>query len=785
MKFLKIGLYIVLGFVGITAIGAGIFVVTFDANQYKPQIHEQVKLHTGRDLSLGDIRPSIFPWLGIELQQLSLSNAKGFGAKEMLTIDRLDVRVALLPLLKREIRVDTLRVHGLQLFLAKNAQGVTSWQDILDKQLSTDAAQKTPDQSAVKSAEQIPAETITSLSALLISSIEIKDANVSWDDAVSKQSIAMQAFNLETGAIRLGQPLDLKLNFQVLFSEPEATLNITAQTQVEFNAETQNLKLNGLKLGVQSALDTMDISRVKIAVDADLNANLRKQTFVLPAFVMNINAEGKAIPGEKITTQIKGNAYLDLQQQTAQVKQLSIETAGVRVESELMLSQLLDAPAFNGKVKLLPFNPSELLNSLAIQLPGTQNSNALQQAALAFDVSGNNDSIQLKALSIQLDKSSIEGELEVQQFENPVIKYQLMLDTITLDDYLPPAEKTAATTSLPGAAETSSEVATKSDVPIDLPVELIRSLNVNGIFSAREIQAFDQRVKNLKIKAMIKNGVANVPLIQAQLLDGKVVASAQLDVRKDTPKYQLNMNAIDLQADSVVSPLLQDISGEKSLRLNGALKLNLGVHSKGQSVNQLIANSNGQFKIDMGQSVLHGLDAEYFVRKAVTAYLKKKKYAVPADWQGEYTPKETTALNRAHASATIHNGVVSNKDLLIDSSRFKITGAGDVNLPGEQLNYRAVVDVNPSRTKTAAERLLDIPMPIFVTGHFSQPAINIDEKVWLKSVSNALKVEAKQEVKQAIKKEEEKQKEKLKQKTDEKLDELKDKYKDKLKGLFN
>ncbi len=45
-------------------VGAGVFVATFDANDYKPQISKQVKQQTGRDFNLTDIKvPGINCWL--------------------------------------------------------------------------------------------------------------------------------------------------------------------------------------------------------------------------------------------------------------------------------------------------------------------------------------------------------------------------------------------------------------------------------------------------------------------------------------------------------------------------------------------------------------------------------------------------------------------------------------------------------------------------------------------------------------------------------------------------
>ena len=83
--FFKISLALILILV-IAVIG---FAVVFDPNDYKDDITKLVKEKTGRNLSIpGDISLSLFPWIGIDLGKIEISNAKGFGkqpfAKQLL-----------------------------------------------------------------------------------------------------------------------------------------------------------------------------------------------------------------------------------------------------------------------------------------------------------------------------------------------------------------------------------------------------------------------------------------------------------------------------------------------------------------------------------------------------------------------------------------------------------------------------------------------------------------------------------------------------------------------------
>ena len=105
-----------------------------DPNDYKDQIVDVVKKQTGRDLQISkDLNLSVFPWLGVETGGVTLSNHKDFGDQPFAQIEELGLRVKLVPLLSKQIEVDTLVLKGLNLNLVRNKQGATNWDDLAAK----------------------------------------------------------------------------------------------------------------------------------------------------------------------------------------------------------------------------------------------------------------------------------------------------------------------------------------------------------------------------------------------------------------------------------------------------------------------------------------------------------------------------------------------------------------------------------------------------------------------------------------------------------------------------
>ena len=91
--FLALILILLIAIVGVA--------VVFDPNDYKDDIITLVEEKTGRKLSIpGDISLSLFPWIGIDLGKIEISNAKGFGKQPFAKMEHLQVRAKLWPLFK-------------------------------------------------------------------------------------------------------------------------------------------------------------------------------------------------------------------------------------------------------------------------------------------------------------------------------------------------------------------------------------------------------------------------------------------------------------------------------------------------------------------------------------------------------------------------------------------------------------------------------------------------------------------------------------------------------------
>jgi uncharacterized protein involved in outer membrane biogenesis len=128
-RVIRIGLIVVAVLI-VLVVGAGtVLVLTFNPNEMKPRLIAAVKQATGRDLILnGPIGLKLSLQPTVEATNVALSNPPGFSGPTMATLQKLDLRLAVLPLLHHRVQIDSLVLVKPDINLETNAKGQSNWQ---------------------------------------------------------------------------------------------------------------------------------------------------------------------------------------------------------------------------------------------------------------------------------------------------------------------------------------------------------------------------------------------------------------------------------------------------------------------------------------------------------------------------------------------------------------------------------------------------------------------------------------------------------------------------------
>ena len=739
------------------------FVATFDANNYKPQIIEQVENATGRSFTIdGDINLSIFPWIGLKVEGVALGNEKGFKAKQFAAIKQLDVKVNVLPLLKKEVQINTIRLHGLDVSLEVASDKSNNWSSLLQsKEVPADeasAADVTTEAVAEAPAEQTitEEEKASPLQSLKVEGFEFVDAVIRYDDRSSNTIATASELNLTTSAITFDEPIDVSFGARIENNQPEIDTRLKLTTQLILNKEFTEFNLHD--------------------------------------FVFTILANANEFIPQQEQIEIKTNIDVLMDEQRISLKQLQLSALGTATLADITVSQFLETPLIQGSIEVQPFNARMVAKRAGVELPAMAKADALHNVALKTKIKLQGEKLQANDFSFTLDGSTLSGWLHLLNISKQQLRYDLAFDQLNINDYLPSAveavpDNKAVTDNKTGSASAPAVAAATGDEKIELPVEMMRQLDIQGDFRIADLTAKEYKIKQFLMSLKAQKGEIAIKPLSLQVLEGQVDSAVNINVKKETPAYAINLDVNQVQVGPVANPFLVGVMGDKPLKMDGAVNVKMDVKTTGDSVNQLKKASKGVIVLDMKETRVDGFDPEFYMRSSVADYVNSKGFGLSDTIMGQYKPRDVTVFDKIHSTVNIANGKARTDDFLMDSKRVKVTAKGHADIMQNTLDV--ISSIQLPRSKTVVEKIFDEPVFVRVHGPFDALEYELDKNKLKKSTTDVLKNEAKakldaekQRLKDKAKAEQKRAEEKAREELKKEQDKLEDKLKDKLKGLF-
>ena len=136
---------IVIGIVVVVIVLAvGIFVATFNPNDYRGTVQTKLEQQLDRKVTLGNMELGLFP-LRFRVYNLAIADDPRFGTRAFVQTQELSVSVDLLPLLSKSVQINSLALERPSVEMIKNAEGVWNFASI---------GQKTPAAAPSSSSQQ-------------------------------------------------------------------------------------------------------------------------------------------------------------------------------------------------------------------------------------------------------------------------------------------------------------------------------------------------------------------------------------------------------------------------------------------------------------------------------------------------------------------------------------------------------------------------------------------------------------------------------------------------------
>ena len=672
-KTLKVVLIVVGGLIALIIVAMLLVTVFVDPNDYKGAIAHEVEQKTGRKLVFeGNIGLSLFPWVGLELGPTQLSNAKGFKNEPFAKIQSADIRVKIIPLLSRKIEMAKVSLSGLTLNLERNAQGKTNWEDL------------TASQAAPKEAKQeAPSGGGRGMEMLYVGGVELKNATVTWDDQKERKYYALRDINLNVGSVEPNKPIDFSLGFDMTSKEPPMEVSPRLKGVVKLNIENKVYEIDNMKLDVV--------------------------------------VRGDSIPGKELKPGLTATIRADLGKQTLTVSDLNLEALGVKATGDLKANHIMDKATYAGNLNIPSFNPRDVMKNLGQQPPQTADANALQKASAALTFNGSTDSFNLKEMTARLDETNIKGNAAVKNFSNPDATFTFTVDKIDADRYLPPKSKEKGQEAKAGAPPAKTAKAPEAKKPDFGP---LRKLHLKGDVTIEALKVKNLSMNDMKAQITANNGVLAINPFTVNLYSGSMTANVSMDVKGQEPKLDIKNSLAGVQA----GPLLNDLTGKDMI--TGTTEFKADITASGADADAIERTLNGTAAFAFKEGAIKGVNIARMIREATSVLKGQSLQAAEEPLQTDFAVLS--------GSVDLTNGVAVNKNLTMKSPLLRVTGEGKINIPQETIDYLLtanVVGTLAGQGGKSLEQLGNIPVPIRVSGTFTEPKFNLDTQALAKALA--------------------------------------------------
>lgn len=633
---LALYLAVALAFI-VVAAGTFLFIAA-PTDLVRDQIVAQVKQRTGRTLALnGPTSLSLFPSFGIRLNDVSLSAPPGMATAPLVHMKRLAVDVRLLPLLQREIVIERL-VLGEPVFeLMIDAQGRKSWE------FADDEAR--PDRGPVRYAQATPRGSRSDALPP-----ELKDfvRNSSNPEQVqgkgggaSLEDLVLADVRIENGTLRYA---DLR------------------------SGARQEVRAIHAELGLKTLASPLEIKGSLAWQGETLQVNARLQT--AKALIDGRPARLVAtISGQALEATYDGTV---IQRGAAELEgKLAVKAGSVRQLASWFGTDLAPSAGFGpanlaGILKVAGTTAS--LDALVLNLDGatTTGTAAVEAAGAVPQVKAN-----LRVAELVLDKYRATGPAP-QRRPQPVS---------TPPSAAPQARPAAAASGGPTSIEDLIERSAAdgpqvrgftqregwSSEPIDLAG--LAAVDVDARIAIARLASDALRIDGTQLVVQLKARNLRVDIEDARLYEGRAKGFVTLDGSRGAVAANIQIEGVAAQ------PLLKDGAGIDSLAGKG--RLSLAVAGIGRSEREIVETLNGRADMTVTDGAIVGWNIPQMIRG-----LGQGKFS-----GFDRVATEKTDFSELVATFLIDKGIASNRDLRMTSPLVRLTGAGNVELPGRRLDY--------------------------------------------------------------------------------------------------
>ena len=684
-SWLKTGLLIAGGGVGLAVVGVGGLLFLVDPNDHRDRIAAELQAATGRAVTLAGpitLSRSLSPALVVE--GVTLANMPGGSRPQMATIGRLEVQVALVPLiLGGRLQVEKLALSKADILLETDAKGQGNW--VFSPEPSPSAPQGSAAPSAPKSgggAGNLP----------ILKEVLVSDSRLVYRSGKTQQRLDLTrlSFALPDG----GKPVPVAIKAALNDAPFDLTGEIGALASLVAAEGAYPVKLKGQVAGLDlDAAGTLGLGKQQGQAEGTLTLAGESLTSLKKAatgFGIASADWPDKLPKFSLTAQAAFAAdKLTLTR--------AVLTTG-KTEATATGTVNLTGPSFGLTVTARsPDLKAQLMALGRLETAFVPDAGA----SLTAKLTGTATAPQVSDLVLDWGATRVTGRAGVDLGAKiPRITADLASPEVDLTPFFGKASPAPAASGGGGAAPAGAGRADDRVIP-DTPVDLvaITQAPVEGDvkLAVGRLKFGRGEVKDTSLAVALRNRQFTLKPLRFSAADGKMALEALIE-----PSGKLWLTG---EAAGVDTAQLSALLGEEPV-LKAKADLGFKISAEGKTLRALAASFDGPLHFATGPGQLVGSAAEALSSKYLT-FLSLK-------------PADVTQLTCTMVRTQFARGQGNVQQLAVDTPGLTVRGGGGLSLASETLDLSFDPQLAPGNPAQLAV------VPFHVRGSFAKPAVTPD-----------------------------------------------------------
>lgn len=482
---------------------------------------------------------------------------------------------------------------------------------------------------------------------------------------------------------------------------------------------------------ISALIEQITISDASLSIQ-DTPRGVNAQLSNLSIVSSNTNIENRPFPfeinfhiadrngGPDAQVQISSTATVDAGRGNARLDDLSVKLNPLQLSGDVVVNNFNDALTFSGALSSNTFALSDFMDryvSAPTQAPLTvpgQIDDQSDQFSMQVSFNGSANEVTVPSLVLALNdmQASADAYYRVGLAGNPAeLRYNIVANALDLNRYTQ-----SVTPDIEAPESDSAEVSVAATAPvqdIELPIDLIRSTNVQGTHKISSLAVAGLNFSNIDTTLRVQDGRLTLNVAPMGFYDGQITNNTSFDAAQFPPRLTSissvrNVNVAQL---SQALPFADFAEG----RLNVE-----SVHGMtGRTVNQLLESINGTTSFNLTDNRIDvGIVKQVFSSISVLS-------PTGTDDLAQQWPDQVS-FSTLEGHLILQEGLAQGQQLKINMDNFEISAEGGINLQAQTFHYDSLLTLfgaPAKQTIPVAELYQGVGWPVVCDASFdAQPS---------------------------------------------------------------